>query len=159
MLRFISWQTRGNVSLDATIGTYLSDCPYGDRITLKQLLEMKSGLPDYAEEQALRDKYGDAIYSGMDPASLRADIMALTLKETPGEKFEYTNTNYFLLGLIIEKVSGESYENYITAHLLNRSVCVTRDLTGISLRCGLSIRVSRETAESSRTSLRFRPVR
>lgn len=108
----------GKLSLDATIGTYLSDCPYGDRITLKQLLEMKSGLPDYAEEQALRDKYGDEIYSGMDPASLRADIMALTLKETPGEKFEYTNTNYFLLGLIIEKVSGESYENYITAHLL-----------------------------------------
>ncbi len=108
----------GKLSLDATIGTYLSDCPYGDRITLKQLLEMKSGLPDYAEQQALRDKYGDEIYSGMNPASLRADIMALEPTETPGEKFEYTNTNYYLLGYIIEKVSGESYEDYITTHLL-----------------------------------------
>ena len=108
----------GKLSLDANIGTYLSDCPYGDRITLRQLLEMKSGLPNFSDEESIREKYGDQIYSGMDPASLRADIMALQLTDAPGEKFEYSNTNYYLLGLIIEKVSGESYENYITNHLL-----------------------------------------
>ncbi len=108
----------GKLRLDAPIGTYLPDCPYGSQVTVQQLLEMKSGLPNFSDEQSLRDKYGDQIYSGMDQAALRADVFALQLKTTPGETFEYSNTNYYLLGLIIEQLSGEKYEDYIQKNLI-----------------------------------------
>ncbi|MFC2716238.1 serine hydrolase domain-containing protein [Stomatobaculum longum] len=110
----------GKLRLDAPIGTYLSDCPYGSQVTVQQLLEMQSGIPNFSNEQAIRDKYGDQIYSGMDPAALRADVMALQLNRAPGEKFEYSNTNYYLLGLIIEAVSGERYEDYIQQHIIKQ---------------------------------------
>ena len=45
----------GKLRLDAPIGTYLPDCPYGSQVTVQQLLEMKSGLPNFSDEQSLRD--------------------------------------------------------------------------------------------------------
>jgi CubicO group peptidase (beta-lactamase class C family) len=109
----------GKVDLDAPVQRYLpwfrvADLQASEQITLRHLLNQTSGFPAMAGEVILED-YGD----GPDATERKVRSMA-TLKTNPvGEKCDYCNLNYDVLGLIIETVSGEAYPDYIQNHIFN----------------------------------------
>jgi CubicO group peptidase (beta-lactamase class C family) len=107
----------GKIKLDAPISTYLPEYPKatGDKITVHQLLTHSSGVPNYTSvpnffKEKSRDPYT--------PTEFVKTFQDLPLDFTPGEKFKYSNSGYFLLGYIIEKVTGKSYEQFLQETIL-----------------------------------------
>ncbi|MFE3101134.1 serine hydrolase domain-containing protein [Nocardia tengchongensis] len=95
----------GKLSLDDPIDKHWPGVPNGDRITLAQLAEMRSGLYSYTFDydfSAAVDKDPKKVWK---PEELLAIAFAHPIQFQPGEKFEYCNTNTILLGLVIEKVT------------------------------------------------------
>jgi D-alanyl-D-alanine carboxypeptidase len=110
---------QGKVRLDSPVAQYLPNAPHAREITVRELLDQTSGLPDYLEDKTL---YA-AIVAGTTKNETKAQFVALIngapLHFKPGTKWEYSNTNYALLGLLIEKVSGQPYERFVTDNILN----------------------------------------
>jgi len=106
------WE-RGQVDLDAPVGRYLDDIPEAWRAaTLRQLLTHTSGVPDYEEAG------GYGIYeTEPTPAEVYAIVADRPLDFEPGTRWSYSNTGYFLLSLVVERVSGERFGDYLRAHL------------------------------------------
>lgn len=109
---------QGKLGLDDEMDRYLPDQPYaGHHITLRQLLAHTSGLPNpiplrwahLAQEDASFDE--DAAL-----AQVLHDHPRLAYE--PGQKFGYSNIGYWLLGKIIERVTGKSYRDHVSAHVL-----------------------------------------
>ncbi|CAM4302555.1 serine hydrolase domain-containing protein [Gillisia hiemivivida] len=100
---------KGNLKLDVPITTYLPNYPKatGDKITLHHLLTHSSGIPNYTSFPKFFEETSRNPYTPNDFISLFKDM---ELEFVPGEKFAYSNSGYFLLGVIIEKVTGKSYE-------------------------------------------------
>lgn len=100
----------GKLSLDGKIGQYLTDLPSSwNGVTLRQLLNHTSGiksytgLPDFSRIPCKEYLKGEAI-------RLVADA---PLEFVPGEKWQYSNSGYYLLGMIIEKISGQDYSQFL----------------------------------------------
>ena len=107
-------QEQGKLSLDDELGKYLPDFPTrGHRVTLRRLLDHTAGIKGYTELPEFR---GLAMRK-LPRDSLVALIAAQPFDFAPGEAMVYSNSGYFLLGLVIEKVSGLSYEEYVRRHL------------------------------------------
>ncbi len=92
----------GKIGLDARVDTYLPGLVRGDgidgrRITVRQLLQQTSGLPNYTEYDLQLRHY--------EPRELLGIALQHKAHFAPGKKWEYSNTNYVLAGLIIEKVT------------------------------------------------------
>jgi D-alanyl-D-alanine carboxypeptidase len=107
----------GRLALTDTVERWLPGIlPYGDQVTVRQLLTMTSGVPEY-----LRGPIAFATY-GPTPERLRSwkprELVALVSERpptfTPGTGFEYSNTNYVLAGLIIEAASGVDLGRQLT---------------------------------------------
>ena len=94
----------GKVGLDDPVAKYHAGVPNGDSITIAQLLEMRSGLPNYTDDPLFLQQPLKA----WEPEELLALSFAKPVDFQPGAEFEYSNTNYILLGLVIEKVTGMS---------------------------------------------------
>jgi CubicO group peptidase (beta-lactamase class C family) len=99
----------GKLDLHAPISKYLPDYPEktGDVITIHHLLTHTSGIPNYTSfpgfmEDESRDPYT--------PEAFVKKFEDKDLDFSPGERFSYSNSGYFLLGVIAEKLSGKSYE-------------------------------------------------
>lgn len=100
---------KGKLDLHAPISKYLPDYPKesGDKITTHHLLTHSSGIPNYTSfpgffEEESRDPYK--------PEEFIKKFQDKGLEFKPGEKFNYSNSGYFLLGVIIEKLTGKTYE-------------------------------------------------
>lgn len=102
---------QGKLKLDVPISTYLPDYPKknGDAITIHHLLTHTSGTPSYTSYPNYREMMSEA-YRPDEIVRLFADS---SLQFKPGERFEYSNSGYILLGFIIEKVTGKSYEQVL----------------------------------------------
>lgn len=112
----------GKLDIAAPISKYFPDCNYGDKVTIKNLLNMSSGIPTFTGDYDLTPNYTGKDLEVKISANNTAEqnnesivewILSRELIFQPGEKFDYSNSNYTLLGKIIEKVSGESYEDFI----------------------------------------------
>lgn len=107
-------QERGKLSLQDSICKYLADCPAGwQPITIHHLLSHTSGL-------AKHDKAGDYLKTAMMPMTVTQLIDSFKNKPAdfkPGEKFDYNNNGYILLGYVIEKVSGQTYEAFLNENI------------------------------------------
>ncbi len=102
----------GKLDLQAPISTYLTDYPKetGAIITTHHLLTHTSGIPNYTSFQDfMRDKSRDP-YT---PKEFSKVFDEKELDFQPGEKFSYSNSGYFLLGLILEEITGETYEQLL----------------------------------------------
>lgn len=100
----------GKINLDDITGKYLKDLPEAWRkITIKQLLSHTSGLPDIVDGDN-----GRMIAEGEDSIAL-VKVKKLPMRFQPGEKSEYNQTNYVLLGQIIERISDKPFSSFITA--------------------------------------------
>ncbi|MEO6834761.1 MAG: serine hydrolase domain-containing protein [Candidatus Tumulicola sp.] len=104
----------GKVQLDAPLGTYLTNYPNKDvaKVTIQQLLTHTGGT-------------GDIFEPGFDAHRLELKTLhdyeklygSRAPEFPPGSKYEYSNYGFVLLGLVIEKVSGESYYDYVREHV------------------------------------------
>lgn len=108
---------RQRVRFDVPVGAYLpqqlADSTIGRRVTLAQLLTHTSGIPDLPE----------ALFNAP-PATLTGYVphfSQVTLDFEPGAQRAYSNAGFVLLGLIVESVSGESYEQYIRRNVFDRA--------------------------------------
>ena len=107
----------GKLSLDDAVSKYVPGVPNGDHITIAELLEMRSGLYSYTdgpEISASMDHDPARVWS---PAELLAIAFAHPPNFPPGTAYEYSNTNYVLLGLIAEKVDARTLAKSMQARL------------------------------------------
>jgi CubicO group peptidase (beta-lactamase class C family) len=109
---------QGKLKLDMPISTYLPDYPKknGDVITLHHLLTHSSGTPNMTSFPRFGKDIMRNSYTPVELVKLFADS-ALNFK--PGERFEYSNSGYILLGYIIEKVTGKSYEQVLQDNIFS----------------------------------------
>jgi CubicO group peptidase (beta-lactamase class C family) len=105
-------QQSGLVNIDNPIGTYLTGYNFDPHITLRMLLNQTSGLPDYLNFPAPPD----ALNGLQEPLVLSA-IAQNPLLFTPGSAYAYSNSNYFILGSIVEAVTGRSYADYLASQV------------------------------------------
>ncbi len=99
----------GKITLDEPIETYLPGLIHGEgidssKITVRQLLQHTSGLPEYNDKIGFEDPFAnrDVYYSQRDCLDVALSHPALF---EPGSQFKYTNTNYLVLSLLAEKVT------------------------------------------------------
>jgi CubicO group peptidase (beta-lactamase class C family) len=101
---------RGRLRLTDGVCSYLVSCPDRWRaITIRELLTHTSGIPDYVSAPAFE-------HIEMVPTTPRALVdrfRGRPLRFAPGSRFEYSNSGYVLLGLVIERASGQSYEAFL----------------------------------------------
>jgi D-alanyl-D-alanine carboxypeptidase len=101
----------GKIALSDTVERWLPGIlPYGNRVTIRQLLTMTSGVPEYLRGQIAFDTYGPTPgrLRSWDPRELVALVAERPPTFPPGRGFEYSNTNYVLAGLIVEAATGSS---------------------------------------------------
>ncbi|MGB7491076.1 MAG: serine hydrolase domain-containing protein [Thermoanaerobaculia bacterium] len=107
---------RGEISLDDDIRKHLTNYPGHEQpITIRHLLTHTSGIPDtYANP-----KWQDVKRDDLPPEAVIALFKDEPLEFTPGTHFKYVNSGYFLLGQIIEAVSGKSDEQFLKEEILD----------------------------------------
>jgi CubicO group peptidase (beta-lactamase class C family) len=110
--------TQGKLSLDTDIHRYVPELPaYPHPMALRDLLWMESGLADYADP-IIAQNAGYTATSTLSASQVLALITKLTdLSFVPGTEFAYSNTNYVLLGLVVERVSGQSLGAFEQANI------------------------------------------
>ncbi|MFJ6573663.1 serine hydrolase domain-containing protein [Streptomyces sp. NPDC091292] len=117
----------GKVGLDDPIGKYIGGVPDGDRITLRELAGMRSGLFNYSEDP----DFDKAVTSDPQRPFTPQELLDYSFKHPvgfpPGAQFEYSNTNLILVGLVVEKVSGVPLNQYIDQNVV-RPAGLTRTL-------------------------------
>lgn len=103
----------GRVGVDDKLSKYLEDAPKSwSSITIRHLLTMTSGIKDYNPE------FGESkdIFT---PEQIYRRIASLPLDFAPGEKWSYSNTNYVLLGLVIHKASGKTWDAFLQERIFS----------------------------------------
>lgn len=107
-------QERGKLNLQDSICKYLSDCPdVWKPVTVRHLLNHTSGIPDYAAAPDFMRTISLRITSD----ELIASFRNRPLQFATGENFAYSNSNYILLGRIIEKVSGQPFAAFLQENI------------------------------------------
>jgi CubicO group peptidase (beta-lactamase class C family) len=108
---------QGKLDLQAPVTRYLPEYPArnGDRITIHELLNHTSGIPGYTEVPG----FGELSRTPSDPAKFIDTFSHLDLLFAPGTHFSYSNSGFFLLGAILEKVTGEKYEKLLREHIFD----------------------------------------
>ena len=102
-------QEEGKLSTTDTLNKYIPDYPRGDEVTIHHLLSHSSGIADFTSKR----NFFSTVASSVTADELIESFKHDEFKFGPGEKFAYCNSGYFLLGYIIEKVSGASYGDYL----------------------------------------------
>jgi CubicO group peptidase (beta-lactamase class C family) len=102
---------RGKLALDDPLTTFLKDYPtHGHEITLRHLLTHTSGMPSYT---GLGPVWQTHIARELPHEELVALWKDLPLEFAPGEKWTYSNSGYYLLGMVIERVTGQGYAEFL----------------------------------------------
>jgi len=110
---------RGKVHLDAPVGRYVPDLPnqsIREAVKVRHLLSHTSGMGSYFRNGFLRNKTYAATAADLVP--FYADD---SLSFTPGARMQYSNSGFALLGLIIERASGQSFYDYMKTNVIDRA--------------------------------------
>ena len=116
---------QGKLSFSDPIGKYLPDYPnktISAKVTIHQLLTHTSGMGMYFNEEFMKRR-----------ATLKTltDIVPLFVNDTlafePGEKMQYSNAGYVVLGLVIEKLSKQNYFDYVRDHIFKPAGMINTD--------------------------------
>ena len=112
---------QGLVELDAPVEKYLPGLLHGEGIdgadiTVRQLLQHTSGLPEYTD--ALAVDFQQMQHSYKSPRDLMDMALAQPALFSPGERWEYSNTNYIVLGLLVEKMTQRPLGEEITRRII-----------------------------------------
>ena len=102
---------QNKLSVDDTLDKFFPDYQYGKKISVKNLLNMGSGIPNYYMD------FLDPSALGSDEAEntkkMKEALFAQKLNFEPGQDYEYSNSNYFLLAEIVQQLSGAPYHDFI----------------------------------------------
>lgn len=105
---------RGLLSVDDTVADFIPEFPHGELITIHHLLSHTSGLFDFV--------YNPELWANMDkyhtPEEMLEYFMYEPLNFTPGTQWEYCNAGFVTLGVIIERVSCQTYRDFIKTNIL-----------------------------------------
>ena len=105
----------GKLELSAPVGNYLSDLPDSwKKVTVLQLLSHTSGIPDIVDEE-------ESVLIAPDPEEAWKKVIAMPVDFQPGESFRYNQTNYLLLGRVIDQLSGMSFREFIVKDQLMKA--------------------------------------
>lgn len=108
-------QEQGKLSLDDVVGKYVPGLTRGDEVTIREILSHTSGYQDYWPE--------DYLMTPMMKPTTAQQILDTWAKKPldfdPGTKWQYSNTNYVIAGLIVEKVSGEKLMDFLEEHIFH----------------------------------------
>jgi CubicO group peptidase (beta-lactamase class C family) len=111
-------QERGLLQVDDPICKYVADCPDAWKpVALHHLLTHTSGIPSYTDLYIRGTIAVDPCKAGK-PETIMAYFKDLPLEFTPGSRWHYSNSGYFLLGAVIEQVSGDRYEAFVEKNIL-----------------------------------------
>lgn len=108
-------QEEGNLKLDDPVGKYVPGLMRGDEVTIRQILSHTSGYQDYWPE--------DYLMKPMEQPTTAQEILDQWAKKPldfePGMQWQYSNTNYVIAGLIVEKVSGQKLIEFLEQHIFH----------------------------------------
>jgi CubicO group peptidase (beta-lactamase class C family) len=100
----------GKLALTDDLRKYVPEYPQKSaKVTIEHLLTHTSGVPSYTDQPG----FGKRTREDLSHAELLATFKDLPLEFVPGEKWHYSNSGYYLLGMVIEKVSGKSYAQFL----------------------------------------------
>jgi CubicO group peptidase (beta-lactamase class C family) len=107
---------QGRVNLDESIRTYLPEYPaVGQAVTVRHLLNHTCGIVSYTAQS----EYWKRMNDDLSHETIASWFSARDLAYTPGDRYVYSNSGYFLLGLIIERVSGESFGEFVKREIVD----------------------------------------
>ncbi|HEU4794031.1 MAG TPA: serine hydrolase domain-containing protein [Pyrinomonadaceae bacterium] len=116
---------RGKLSFTDTVGKLLPTYPnkeVAEKVTVHHLLTHTSGMGSY---------HNDTYFANLEKMKTVADLLPLfaddSLDFEPGSRWQYSNSGYVVLGLIIEKISGQSYFDYVKEHIFKPAGMVNTD--------------------------------
>jgi len=113
-MAILQLQQRGKLNVHDKLCQYITDCPPDwSSITLQELLTHTSGIRDYTNFT----DFPGLIGSPVTVPDLIERFKHLTLSFTPGSRWSYSNSNYVLLGYIIERLSGQTYADFIEQNI------------------------------------------
>ncbi|MFG2356146.1 serine hydrolase domain-containing protein [Streptomyces sp. NPDC048521] len=123
-------EAEGRLSLDDTVDTWLPGVVRGHghdgrRITVRRLLDHTSGVYSYTADEGFARRYflKDGFFQHRYDTLTPGDLVAIALKHepdfAPGTSWSYSNTNYVLAGMVIEKVTGHSYATEIRHRIID----------------------------------------
>lgn len=107
-------QEKGKLHLDDTVATFLPQYSFPSAVTIRMCLTHTSGLANYTDFQQL----GDWVQSGVSETTVLTAISQAPLQFKPGTQYSYSNSNFFILGSIIEALTGQSYETNLEQSII-----------------------------------------
>lgn len=102
-------QEQGKLSVNDKLSKYYPDFPRGNEVTLRHLLTHTSGIHSYTDNTWFMDR----VTKPVKPEEVVKEIAKAPFDFDPGKRWSYCNSGFFLLGCIVEKVSGEPYEQFL----------------------------------------------
>lgn len=116
-LAVMQLQERGKLNVNDAICKYLEDCPAAwQTVTIRQLLTHTSGIPNFSSLPDWDEKISVQPFTRTGFVKVFRD---LPLQFAPGNSFKYSNSGYYLLGLIIEKVSGRLFRDFLKENIFD----------------------------------------
>ena len=111
---------RGDLDLDADIHTYIPELPdFGATVTVRQMVHHISGMGDYDQDFEVAPgkpfRFGNQDYWTNE--EFLQEVLTKPLALSPGERFEYSNLAYYLLGQVVERVSGQTLRDFSDAEI------------------------------------------
>lgn len=100
------------MALDDPLSKYLPDFPQGKEVTIHHLLTHTSGIKSYTDEL----NFIDRVTAPVNQKTLIEEIKTLGYDFAPGEQWKYNNSAYFILGHLVEEVSGMSFNSFLEKH-------------------------------------------
>jgi CubicO group peptidase (beta-lactamase class C family) len=124
-------EEKGKLKTSDPLAKYLPDFPNGKEITLHHLLTHTSGIYNYTSGEFVQKKK-------VTPEKIVSWFAEKKPEFSPGEDFSYSNSNYILLGMVIEKVSGMKYEKFIEENItkpieLEHTTAVREEATKLAI--------------------------
>lgn len=150
-------QEKGLLNIDDTLDKYVTEYVYAPNVTLRQLLNMTSGIPnqlsvigrrlyarraefDMSDDDFERMVCRETAPEKCTPADFLEIVNAEPMEFTPGEKFDYSDTNYMLLGHIVERITGVPYAEFMRENIFI-PLGMKRSIIGADYSDGPSYRV------------------
>lgn len=109
-------EEHGKLNVNDAISKYIPDYPNGNNITIHHLLTHTSGIKDFTKMKSIMR----IAKEDLTPKELVDFFKDEAVDFLPGEKFDYNNSGYVVLGYIIELVSGNTYEDFIEHHIFEK---------------------------------------
>lgn len=109
----------GKLSKSDTLSKWYPDFPNADEITVDDLLRMRSGIPHYWNEKTLKQYYDNPLQNVTNEDIIEATAAKADQFEPPDQQTEYSDTNYNILGAILEKVSGNDIATQLDQSIIS----------------------------------------